>query len=263
MISPGLRDRPRGRPSRAEPAGPTSCRGTRGGAAANAAPVRWSCRPTVSLACGRTTRTQRDLLEPGDVDEGLSAAAAIGDDRLQKQSRGVSCRSRSRTAARSNGSSGCAAACRLGRSTRAIRTGSEGPGAEYTQTNLRRNVANVEENASGSSTLARWPTAGIRTSVEPAIASCIASLSAGGVRTSSSPTTIRVGTSIVASVGLESGGRAAALSPQPRLLRSALRSAAARDQPCSAAPSWSSIRAAAAPSRWPRPRGPRELPGRA
>lgn len=31
---------------------------------------------------------QRGLLEPGDADEGLRAAAAIGDDRLQQQSRG-------------------------------------------------------------------------------------------------------------------------------------------------------------------------------
>jgi uncharacterized protein len=31
---------------------------------------------------------QRNLLDPGDVEAGLAAAAAIGDDRLQQQSRG-------------------------------------------------------------------------------------------------------------------------------------------------------------------------------
>ncbi|HWM79024.1 MAG TPA: neutral zinc metallopeptidase, partial [Methylomirabilota bacterium] len=31
---------------------------------------------------------QRNLLDPGDVEAGLAAAAAIGDDRLQRQSRG-------------------------------------------------------------------------------------------------------------------------------------------------------------------------------
>jgi predicted metalloprotease len=32
--------------------------------------------------------SRQDLLDPGDVDEGLQAAAAIGDDRLQRQSQG-------------------------------------------------------------------------------------------------------------------------------------------------------------------------------
>jgi hypothetical protein len=32
--------------------------------------------------------SRQDMLEPGDVDEGLQAAAAIGDDRLQRQSQG-------------------------------------------------------------------------------------------------------------------------------------------------------------------------------
>jgi predicted metalloprotease len=36
---------------------------------------------------GRSAAT-RDLLEPGDVEEGLRAAAAIGDDRLQRATQG-------------------------------------------------------------------------------------------------------------------------------------------------------------------------------
>lgn len=34
-------------------------------------------------------KSQRNLLEPGDLEEGLNAASAIGDDTLQKRSRGV------------------------------------------------------------------------------------------------------------------------------------------------------------------------------
>ena len=37
---------------------------------------------------GHTTQ-QRNLLDPGDVDSGLKAAAAVGDDRLQRMSRGT------------------------------------------------------------------------------------------------------------------------------------------------------------------------------
>ena len=37
---------------------------------------------------GHHASRSRQLLEPGDIEEGLNAASAIGDDRLQKQSRG-------------------------------------------------------------------------------------------------------------------------------------------------------------------------------
>ena len=54
-----------------------------------------SCRPTASPGCGDTRRRRtgnfdvgRVELEPGDAEEALRAAAAIGDDRLQKMSTG-------------------------------------------------------------------------------------------------------------------------------------------------------------------------------
>ena len=46
----------------------------------------WSCRPTATPASGATRPQQRQILEPGDVEEGLAAAAAVGDDRIQRMS---------------------------------------------------------------------------------------------------------------------------------------------------------------------------------
>ncbi len=55
-------------------------------AAAAPAPTRCrcgsSCRPTALPASWGHHANKKQLLDPGDVDEGLSAAAAIGDDRL-------------------------------------------------------------------------------------------------------------------------------------------------------------------------------------
>ena len=82
-----------------------------------------SCRPTASPASGRTTPTPRQVLEAGDVEEGLSAAAAIGDDRLQKQAqRPRRRRSRSRTAAREQRVRWFKRGFETGRSSRAIRS---------------------------------------------------------------------------------------------------------------------------------------------
>jgi len=47
-----------------------------------------SCRPTVSRAVAHHANRSRQILETGDVEEALAAASAIGDDRLQRKTRG-------------------------------------------------------------------------------------------------------------------------------------------------------------------------------
>jgi hypothetical protein len=80
-----LRDRPRNRPPRSKPAGDHGEGGQQraraGEARSNAVSVR------IELQAGHFAR-QRNLLEPGDAESGLAAAAAIGDDRIQRQSQG-------------------------------------------------------------------------------------------------------------------------------------------------------------------------------
>ncbi len=63
-------------------------RGSR--AEANALSVRLELQADcLAGVWGHHAHRQRQLLEPGDVEEGLAAAAAIGDDRLQRQATGA------------------------------------------------------------------------------------------------------------------------------------------------------------------------------
>lgn len=64
-------------------------RGRRGGEASNALSVRIELQADCFAGVWAYHANRRSrLLEPGDIEEGLRAAAAIGDDRLQKQAQG-------------------------------------------------------------------------------------------------------------------------------------------------------------------------------
>ena len=91
----GLCHRPRVRSSRPESAGRERSRRRAIVPVRTADRWRSNCRPIVSPACGLTrprkaaaSRWGRCELDPGDAEEALRAAAAIGDDRLQKMTTG-------------------------------------------------------------------------------------------------------------------------------------------------------------------------------
>ena len=57
-------------------------------ASANALSVRLELQADCYAGVWGYSAARRNILEPGDVEAALAAATAIGDDRLQKQSRG-------------------------------------------------------------------------------------------------------------------------------------------------------------------------------
>ncbi len=88
-----LRDRTRGRASRAEPAGHHGQGGDRPAAVAEAGADSPSVRLELQADCfagvwARNADQARHILEAGDIEEAMQAAAAVGDDRLQRKAQG-------------------------------------------------------------------------------------------------------------------------------------------------------------------------------
>lgn len=61
----------------------------RGSEGATSASVRLELQADCFAGIWANSTSQRDILEKGDIEQGLRAAAAVGDDRLQKQSTGT------------------------------------------------------------------------------------------------------------------------------------------------------------------------------
>ena len=90
----GIRGRPRGRASRSKPAGhqrqgPRGCKAGPSKAEANELSVRLELQADfLAGVWAHHTQKTKHILEVGDVESGLRAATAIGDDRLQMEAQG-------------------------------------------------------------------------------------------------------------------------------------------------------------------------------
>ena len=91
---------------------------------ANALSVRLELQADCYAGVWGHYAARQDMLDPGDVDEGLRAAAAIGDDRLQRQSQGrVVPESFTHGSSEQRARSGCARGSATAASRTAIRFG--------------------------------------------------------------------------------------------------------------------------------------------